>query len=64
MHSRRHACQQEGSFRKDWAAERIAALIENTEAGLAATLKGPLDLEHAFAVVDDTLSMLKAPATA
>jgi TetR/AcrR family transcriptional repressor of nem operon len=58
------ACQQEGSMRNDWAAERIAALIENTEAGLAATLKGPVDIEHAFTVVDDTLSMLKAPVAA
>ena len=58
------ACQQEGSMRKDWAAERIAAVIETTEAGLAATLKGPLTPEHAYAVIDDMLSMLEAPAAA
>jgi len=58
------ACQQEGSMRKDWAAERIAAVIETTQAGLAATLKGPLTPEHAYAVIDDMLSMLEAPAAA
>jgi TetR/AcrR family transcriptional repressor of nem operon len=58
------ACQQEGSMRKDWAAERIAMMIETMEAGLAATLKGPVTAEHAFTVIDDTLSMLEAPAAA
>ena len=58
------ACQQEGSMRTDWEAERIAAMIETTEAGLAATLKGPVTLEHAYAVIDDMLSMLEAPAAA
>jgi TetR/AcrR family transcriptional repressor of nem operon len=53
------ACQQEGSMRKDWAADRIASMIETMEAGLAATLKGPVTKEHAYAVIDDMLSILK-----
>ena len=53
------ACQQEGSIRKDWAAERITSMIETMEAGLAATLKGPVSVEQAYAVIDDTLAILK-----
>ncbi len=55
------ACQQEGSIRSDWPAERIAAMVEAMEAGLAVTLKGPVAVQHAYAVVDDLLEVLKAP---
>lgn len=58
------ACQQEGSIRNDWPAERIASMIETMEAGLAATLKGPVTKEHAYAVIDDTLAILKPPEAA
>ena len=58
------ACQQEGSIRNEWPAERIASMIETMEAGLAATLKGPVTKEHAYAVIDDTLAILKPPAAA
>ncbi len=55
------ACQQEGSLRTDWPAERIAAMIETLEAGMAVTLKGPTEKEQAYALVDDALALLAPP---
>ena len=54
------ACQQEGSLRSDWPAERITAMVETVVAGLAVTLKGPVGPEQAYALVDDLLEVLKA----
>ncbi|MBT8063357.1 MAG: hypothetical protein KJO85_11785, partial [Gammaproteobacteria bacterium] len=56
------ACQTEGSIRKDWPAARISSMIEAMEAGLAVTLQGAVEKEQAYAVIDDLLEMLKAPA--
>jgi TetR/AcrR family transcriptional repressor of nem operon len=55
------ACQQEGSIRTDWPAERIAAMIETIEAGMAVTLKGAVCKEHAYTLVDDALALLAGP---
>lgn len=57
------ACQQEGSIRSDWDAGRIASMIEAMEAGLSVTLKGPVPVDHAYAVLDDLLEVLKAPGS-
>ena len=48
--------QEEGSIRKDWSPDRIANMISIVAAGIAVSLKGPMDEQGSRALIDDQTS--------
>lgn len=50
--------QDEGSIRKDWSADRIANMISIVAAGIAVSLKGPMDEQGSRTLIDDLLATL------